>query len=155
MPPAPTRTSRPRKAADPPNPVDKTQLLADATITYAPMIEPDLEEWQSLDEWTQIDLVREYHRRAEVDLPNEKIHAVLHVVVENQIALGDEVPTVATVQRLLREGLDRHEAVHAAGTVITDIIYDIFKGRDRGPDPNKKFRKMNKLTARRWRKGKW
>ena len=70
-------------------------------ITYDPLIEPDLEEWQSLDEWTQIDLVREFHRRAEVDLPNEKIHAVLHVVVENQIALGDEVPTAATVQRLL------------------------------------------------------
>ena len=48
-----------------------------------------------------------------VRLPNEKLHAVLHVVIENQIALGDEIP-----------GLDRHEAIHCIASVLAEFIHD-------------------------------
>jgi len=36
--------------------------------------------------------IEAYHRRARIRLPNEKVHAVIHAIVENQIALGDELP---------------------------------------------------------------
>ena len=54
-----------------------------------------------------------YHRRAGIFPPNEQLHATFHVVVENQIALGDELPVRRAVDRLMAEGLDRHQAVHA------------------------------------------
>jgi hypothetical protein len=34
-----------------------------------------------LDEQERVDLVRDYHRRAPIRLPNEKLHAILHVIV--------------------------------------------------------------------------
>ena len=56
----------------------------------------------------RIRLVEQYHRRAGIRLPNVTVHAIIHAVIENQIALGDEVPVRRTLQRLLSEGLDRH-----------------------------------------------
>src|ERR1700676_270077 len=83
-------------------------------VQYDPLEAPEPEQWLALDEGERIHLAQSYHRRARVRLPNEKVHAVLHVVVENQIALGDEMPVQRTVQRLIAEGLDRHEAIHAS-----------------------------------------
>jgi len=82
-------------------------------LQYDPLEAPEPEEWLAIDEAERIDLVKDYHRRARVRLPNEKLHAVFHVVVENQITLGNEIPVQSTVQRLMAEGLDRHEAIHA------------------------------------------
>jgi hypothetical protein len=74
-----------------------------------------------MDEQEQMMLVMEYHRQAGVELPNETIHAVMHVVVENQIGLGDELSAQATLERLMREGLDRHEAIHAVGSAYSRV----------------------------------
>ncbi|MCH8980062.1 MAG: hypothetical protein IH945_12595, partial [Armatimonadetes bacterium] len=76
---------------------------------YDPLNAPDPDEWQSVDEQERIILVMEHHREAGVKLPNERLHATVHVIVENQIALGDEIPARATLERLIREGLDRHD----------------------------------------------
>ena len=84
----------------------------DNVVEYDPLEAPEPEEWLAIDEAERIRLALDYHRRARVRLPNEKLHAVLHVVIENQIALGDEIPVQHTAQRLMAEGLDRHEAIH-------------------------------------------
>jgi hypothetical protein len=55
-----------------------------------------------------------------VRLPNAQLHAVIHVVVENQLALGEEV-VVETLARLQREGLGRHDGVHAIGSFLLPI----------------------------------
>ena len=70
-------------------------------------------------------LVEAYHRRARIRPPNRRLHAVFHVIVENQIALGDELPVRDTVRRLMAEGLDRHEAIHAVGMVLSEHIVDL------------------------------
>ncbi len=69
---------------------------------YDPLNAPDPDEWQSMDEDERITLVMEHHREAGVELPNEQVHAVVHVVVENQIALGDEM----SAQAALSEQID-------------------------------------------------
>jgi hypothetical protein len=48
-----------------------------------------------------------------------KLHAVMHVIIENQVALGDEVPAQRTLRRLMAEGLDRHQGIHAISSVLT------------------------------------
>ena len=68
---------------------------------YDPLKAPDPQEWPSLDEQERIDLVQDYHRRARVSLPNEKVHAIAHVIVENQVALGDEPAVERTLKRLM------------------------------------------------------
>lgn len=77
---------------------------------------------------------------------------MFHVVVENQMALGDEIPVSSTVQRLMSEGLDRHDAVHAVGSVLTGLVYDIFQSPDVvGQDPNEPyFAALESLTAEEW-----
>jgi len=77
---------------------------------YDPLVTPAAEQWMELDEGMRIQLVEDYHWRARIRLPRPKAHAVFHVIVENQIALGDETPVQRTVDRLMAEGLDRHDA---------------------------------------------
>jgi hypothetical protein len=59
---------------------------------YDPLKPPDPEEWLVLDETERINLVREHHRRARVRLPNAQIHALIHVIVENQSAWATRSP---------------------------------------------------------------
>jgi hypothetical protein len=65
---------------------------------YDPLKPPEPEEWRSLDEQERMQLVEDFHRRARIRVPNAKAHALAHVIVENQIALGDEIPVRRTVR---------------------------------------------------------
>jgi len=124
---------------------------------YDPLKAPDPEEWLSLDEQQRIDVVEEYHRLAGIRIPNAKIHAVAHAIIENQIAAGDKLPVRRTVQRLMAEGLDRHEAIHAVGMILLEFINDVMKQADteqaeRQADPNAPYyAALEKLTAESWR----
>ncbi len=121
---------------------------------YDPLDAPDPDEWLALDEGERLLLVIEYHRRTEVELPSEEGHSATHVVVENQAALGNGVPTQATLERLMREGLDRHDAVHAVGSVLLNHVQDILSRADEGPDPNTRyFDELQRLSAAKWLKG--
>ena len=118
---------------------------------YDPMNAPDPDEWLSLDEQERLILVEDHHRQAGVELPNEQIHAVTHVIVENQIALGDEVPTGATLERMMREGLDRHDAIHAVGSVLANLVGEILADADAVPSVDEGYYKeLKKLKAAEW-----
>ena len=49
------------------------------------------------------------------------------VVIENQIAMGDELPVRRALDRLMGEGLDRHGAVHAVGLVLAAQLNEALK----------------------------
>jgi hypothetical protein len=78
-------------------------------------------DWLGTDEGERIELVSAYHRRQKIKLPNSQLHAVIHVVVENQLALGEET-VVNTLSRLQGEGLSRHDAIHAIGSVLAENL---------------------------------
>ena len=118
---------------------------------YDPHQAPEPEEWLSLDESERIQLAAEYHRRARIRLPNIKVHAVFHVIAENQIALGDEIPVRRALVRLMEEGLDRHEAIHAIGLALSEHIYDLVHGAVAKTDPNQPYYEaLARLTADGW-----
>jgi hypothetical protein len=120
---------------------------------YDPLEAPDPEEWLELDEQERIDLVQTYHHRAGIRLPNEQMHATLHAIVEAQIALGDETPARRVAQRLIGEGLDRHDAIHAIGMVLAEHIFDLLKAAKSDKDPNAPyFAALERLTAEAWRR---
>ena len=121
---------------------------------YDPLEAPDPKEWLELGEQERIDLVRDYHRRVRIRLPNEQMHATLHAIVEAQIALGDETPVRRIAERLIGEGLDRHDAIHATGMVLAEHIYEVLKTtKSDQDDPNVPyFAALERLTAEDWRR---
>jgi hypothetical protein len=88
---------------------------------YDPMLDVDSEQWEALDTDERINFVMEYHQEAGTEAPpDEYSHALLHVVVENQIALGNETPVETAFHRLLDGNLDRHDAIHAIASVLVN-----------------------------------
>ncbi|HEY4922515.1 MAG TPA: DUF1186 domain-containing protein [Xanthobacteraceae bacterium] len=119
---------------------------------YDPLIEPDSGQWTALDEDERLRLVKDYHRRAGIDLPQEDLHASIHAAVENQIAELDE-RTYRKLDALIAEGLDRHEAIHAIGSVLAIHLHDIMR---EAPVDGVAFEtyhaELAKLTAASWRR---
>ena len=96
--------------------------------------------------------MNDYHRRIGAQLETPELHAMAHVVVENQVALGDATPVPETLERLMDEGLDRHEAVHAIGSILMKIVFDAAHKPDDGSDMNANYyRELALLTAAGWR----
>lgn len=119
---------------------------------YDPRTDPDAAGWLDTEESDRIQAVLVYHKRARIRVPSERLHATIHVIVENQLALG--VPVVVdTLARLQGEGLNRHDAVHAIGSVLAEHIYDLLKqGPAEGVVSNASyFEGLQKLTAAGWR----
>ncbi len=115
---------------------------------YDPLQVPDPDEWLALDEEERVQLVEGYHESEEVDLPNPRIHASFHAVVENQIASGDPPEVLVTLERLISQGLDRHEAIHAIGSILSEQVFNVMKNPSSHKNPNKAYiRKLKKLTA--------
>ena len=117
-------------------------------------IEPD--EWLALDEQERIDLVRSFHETLDDKMPSDalSVHSSIHVIVENQLAMGVEL-IPETIAKLTRQGLDRHEAIHAIGAIISVDIFDMLKGNIQEFSPIKYRRKLEKITAKRWLKGQY
>jgi hypothetical protein len=114
--------------------------------------QPDPDVWLELDETERLDLVSDYHRRTGVQLETPELHAMAHVVVENQVALGEATSVPEALDRLINEGLDRHDAVHAVGSVLMRIVFDAVHERDDGSDINAKYlQELATLTAANWR----
>lgn len=121
-------------------------------MKYDPLSAVDPETWLALDEYERTNLVEEYHRRKRIRLPNVTVHALFHVIVENQVAMGDAYPYRATLERLMNEGLDRHEAVHALSSVLAGEFYHVLKREKVGHDLRTDYEEgLKKLTAESWR----
>lgn len=120
---------------------------------YDPAQAPDRERWLALDESERLEFVLSYHRRARVKLPNARVHAVIHNVVETQVAMGDEIPVAGTLRRLQKEGLDRHDAIHAVGSVLAKHMFELMKESGAAGDPNAAYwADLSELKAKEWRR---
>ncbi|WP_244521440.1 SEC-C metal-binding domain-containing protein [Bradyrhizobium sp. DOA9] len=128
---------------------------------YDPFAQPDPEQWLALDEQERIDLVVEYHRRARIRVPRAQAHAAFHAIAESQIADPD-LPVRRIARRLMSEGLDRHEAIHAIGSVVAAQMHDLVSEarsvsygveQTSKRDPNEAyFAELETLTAEQWRR---
>jgi len=117
---------------------------------YDPNLNIDPMKWGSLDDDQKLQLVEEYHEQFDPDLPDLALHSVLHTIVENQIALGDETPAAATLARLGSEGLDRHDAVHAIASILVSYLHEMLGASDAKNHNVQYFEALTKLTAESW-----
>jgi hypothetical protein len=129
---------------------DRENLMA--LLRYDPREHVDSDSWLALDESERTGLVVRYHRRQRIRLPNETVHAAIHVIVENQAALGDAFPARAVLFRLMNEGLDRHEAIHAIGAVLSKTLFTAVSGENLDGDLNAGYvEELKSLSAESWR----
>ncbi len=120
-------------------------------ILYDPDRAPASADWLATDEGERIELVSAYHRGERIKVPNAQLHAVIHVIVENQLALGEEV-VVNALARLQTEALSRHDALHAIGSVLAADLYELMReGADTGDIYSRYLERLEKLTAAQWR----
>ena len=119
-------------------------------MNYDPNKTPVPDVWLALYEAERIMLAAAYHKRIKEKLPNRRLHATIHVVIENQLA--ERIPAVVdALNRLTTDGLDRHDAIHAIGSVLTKHIFHVMKGKATSPDSNDAyFQELKELTASAW-----
>jgi hypothetical protein len=92
---------------------------------YDAMRDPDPRGWLTLPEGERLGACERHHTplpRGHAPIANLRLHAALHATVENQIALDAPPEVRRTLVRLVREGLTRHEAVHAIGSAAADAM---------------------------------
>lgn len=100
-----------------------------AELGYDPARPPLAVEWLALDEQDRIARAASYHRvlPERQQPPNFQLHAVIHAIVETQLAEGSPAEAREAMTRLMAEGLDRHTALHAIGSVMSVHLHRIMK----------------------------
>lgn len=117
-------------------------------MRYDPDKPIDPGQWQALDEMEQQLMIERYHKRARIHLPSARMHAIMHAAIETQLADGRASATNA-LDRMLAQGLSRHDAIHALGSVLAKHIYRVMKEQtpfeDAAYDAD-----LDALSAERW-----
>ncbi len=121
-------------------------------VRYNPDIAPDPAAWLETDEDERLVAIQRFHARAGDRSPSPRMHAVIHLIVENQLAMPDQGVVRDAFSRLCNEGLNRHEALHAVGSVLAEHIVDLAKGAPATSGGTAEYHaKLAELSAARWR----
>jgi hypothetical protein len=85
---------------------------------------PDSAEWLATDEATRLEIVSDAHTRHGWSVgENARVHAAMHVIVENRLATKD-APVVAAYDRLRAAAVDRHATIHALASVVAAQLFE-------------------------------
>jgi hypothetical protein len=117
-------------------------------MRYNPGKPVDAAEWLALGEAEQQLAVERYHKRAGDRMPSPRMHAIIHAAIETQVAQGHPAASRA-LERMQAEGLDRHDAVHAVGSVMAKHIFGIMKEGE-SFDETAYATDLDALSAERW-----
>lgn len=114
---------------------------------YDPDTAPNPDEWLALEEDERIGLVERYYEQEGGYGGALEVHAKVHATIETQLA--NQVPPVkAAFVRLRDNGLSRHEAIRAIGSVLAERIRRIEHPEDLTSEPNREyFSALEFLTA--------
>lgn len=124
-------------------------------MRYDPEKPPAPDVWRGLDEDEAQLMIARHHRSpgcAHPPAANRQLHDITHLVVENQAAAPD-LPIADALVRLVAEGLTRHEAVHAVGSVMSRYLLDALSPETPVPDFEQYYAAVRALTAESWRHG--
>lgn len=120
---------------------------------YNPDRSPPAADWLELDEQLRTRLIAQYHEREGDVAGQPELHALMHGIVENQLAEQHQ-PTVRALARLRRGGLDRHDAIHALASVTLPLIGKTFGQPGPAQDLQREMDDaLDALTAEAWQAG--
>ena len=136
--------------------IDTLDELDAGEMDYDPDVGPDPARWLALEEGERLRQAKDYHERYDALLAEAEVHAAIHVMIENEIATNDETPAREALERLRAEGLSRHEAIHALGSVLIETIVATGNGDDREEAERLQTDAYNnavaRITAEDWRR---
>jgi hypothetical protein len=124
-------------------------------MRYDPEKPPAPDVWRDLDEDEAQLMIARHHRSpgcAHPPAANRRLHDITHLLVENHAASPD-LPIADALVRLVAEGLTRHEAVHAVGSVMSRYLLDALSPGTPAPDLEQYYTEVRSLTAASWRHG--
>ncbi len=113
---------------------------------------PDPVAWAAAPEADRLAAVEAHHRTLAGPHPavrQPRVHAAIHLVVEDQLASGKPPEARRAMDRLVRAGLPRHEAIHAIASVVAATAQGALSGRRF--DPGAYARALDALTGEAWR----
>ena len=93
----------------------------DDRISYVMDLHPEFEEI-----WTMGDMAA-YPQEINGQIVSTFVHTVLHTIVDSQIRTEQPEFVVKTLNRLLGQGLEEHEALHAIIASFADIHFASFR----------------------------
>jgi hypothetical protein len=123
-------------------------------LAYDPRRAPDKDRWMASDELERLVAVRRVHVTPPLphDLPRSlDAHVAVHAVIETQLATGDPPEAQRALGRLLSEGVSRHDAIHAIGTVFASAVWEISQGKPTNFDAEAYKRALGELDYAQWR----
>jgi hypothetical protein len=101
-------------------------------MNYQPDDPLDVQTWRAATEDERIEACLTAHAMLppwHPPVPNARLHASLHVVVEQQIASGEFPEMLPTLERLRKEGLSRHQAVHLISGIAAEALRHVMTQR--------------------------
>ena len=133
--------------------------IVDSEMLYNPLEAPDPTRWLNLTDEDRFAAVKVFHAEAKLAITNRRNHCAMHVVIENQVvnalapfcALTDRI-VAGTLGRLVDEGLDRHEAIHAISEVTYGAFLALLAGETSTVGSDKYHDDLMAMTAETWRK---
>jgi hypothetical protein len=120
-------------------------------LKYNASRDPDPTEWLEADDGSRLWAIQRHHeKRQSHEMPPGGWvgHSILHAAVECQIAEGNPEESRTTLSRLQRQGLTRHEAVHAIASVLAVRLWEAARGTPY--DEAAYVRALNELTPESW-----
>src|SRR5512138_3269939 len=113
---------------------------------------PDPAAWTAASDAERLAAVEAHHRALAAPHPpvrQPRVHAAIHLVVESQLATGAPPEARRAMDRLVRGGLSRHDAVHAIASVAAAAAQGALSGGRF--DAAAYARALDALTAAAWR----
>ena len=86
------------------------------STNYDPDLDPDPSTWRSIDAHDRVRLVMSHHAQNRISVSDSRMHALLHVNIENMLLQG-KGPVTRALEKLRAEGHPRHKAIHILATV--------------------------------------
>ncbi|MEO6326709.1 MAG: hypothetical protein ABIQ65_18945, partial [Thermoanaerobaculia bacterium] len=107
--------------------------------------------WLEADEGERLAAIRLHHEElaAHPRAENNRLHAGVHLIVENQLASGEAPDVSRAVLRLMAAGASRHEAIHAVGLVLMEEMAQMVQ-EERAFDLKRVGKELKGLKAAEW-----
>lgn len=93
----------------------------DERISYVMDLHPEFEEI-----WTMGEMAA-YPQEINGQIVSPFVHTVLHTIVDSQIITEQPEFVVQTLNRLLKQGMEEHEALHAIIACFADLHFASFR----------------------------
>ena len=110
------------------------------------------EGWLTVPEEEQMERVSKYHElttKPGQKPPNVRRHVGMHVLVEQQLASGVPQEATKALARLRKDGMSRHDAVHAIGFILTEHMQRAMETQQ-PVDEAAYARELSGLTLAKW-----